>query len=630
MNGLDIAKAYDAVSWSSVQAMFESRQLPKALQHSFWRIHGRRKLSFRTTNGAVAFSVTSAQGIAQGAPEYRRELLALAYRCYMFTAPQPEHGYRGIAPDVRDELLGMALALPIVVADLRAPVPRLLWGTDARLTHGAATMTCVPEKVARALYRMTEQKGAHTYLERIPGHAPALERLQPRSHEICDLMRSLQWEVAQEGRYRRAAHISWQELRAAVAQVRRLAAQRLGDLGTKGPLRQLLALDSTVCAGALAKGRSRSFKIKDMLRAVLPWLILGDILLGVFYVHTESNPADHPSHGREIPPPEAPPPRAAVVVPDRTRSTAARGIELFAGSQMMEPWDIGRGPRYDIRSRELASISCALAPPCSSFSTLGNLARDWPLRSMTHPEGDSRNPRVREGNELARMLLQACRHVCIEHPHGSVAWRLECMHHLQSLFGLRLWRFDWCAYAQLGEVLHSRKPTCVLSSLPLGRIAAMCPGDHEHRPALRGRRAAAAVAYPWAFCQRFAALVAQEARGGAHSDDVAVCGAVVPRDGAPDGHGPAGPPGHPALENAQCSFAKRRHADQRGQRHAVAHTDTPGRPCAADKRQDGRCDWRTTASCGPERGSVFAPLRIIAGEQTDCGKRVRVLRFESM
>lgn len=56
------------------------------------------------------------------------------------------------------------------------------------------------------------------------------------------------------------------------------------------------------------------------------------------------------------------------MVPDRTRSTAACGIELFAGSaritvvcremvvQMMEPWDIGRRPRYDVRSRELDSM----------------------------------------------------------------------------------------------------------------------------------------------------------------------------------------------------------------------------------------------------------------------------------
>lgn len=150
-------------------------------------------------------------------------------------------------------------------------------------------------------------------------------------------------------------------------------------------------------------------------------------------------------------------------------------------------------------------------------------ARDGPLRSMAQPEGDPRNPRVREGNELwarsmdlARMLLQAGVQVRIEHPRGSVAWRLECTHHLQSLFGLHLWRFDWCAYAQPGEGFPSRKPTCVLSSLHLGRIAATCPGGHEQGPALRGRRAAAAAAYPWAVCQRFAALAAQEARGGAH------------------------------------------------------------------------------------------------------------------
>lgn len=65
---LDIAKAYDTLSWQSVEEMFAYRGLPQPLRGAYWRVHGWRRLHFRT-EGAVQFCVQPNQGIPQGAPE---------------------------------------------------------------------------------------------------------------------------------------------------------------------------------------------------------------------------------------------------------------------------------------------------------------------------------------------------------------------------------------------------------------------------------------------------------------------------------------------------------------------------------------------------------------------------------
>lgn len=66
---LDIAKAYETLSWAAAQAMFEHRALPVHFQDAYWRIHGRRQLHLRTPEGAVKFTIRPTHGIPQGAPE---------------------------------------------------------------------------------------------------------------------------------------------------------------------------------------------------------------------------------------------------------------------------------------------------------------------------------------------------------------------------------------------------------------------------------------------------------------------------------------------------------------------------------------------------------------------------------
>lgn len=66
---IDIYKAYDTLAWASIGALFIDRGLPQPLRDTYWRVHVARRLTFRTSSGAIRFSVTPNQGLPQGAPE---------------------------------------------------------------------------------------------------------------------------------------------------------------------------------------------------------------------------------------------------------------------------------------------------------------------------------------------------------------------------------------------------------------------------------------------------------------------------------------------------------------------------------------------------------------------------------
>lgn len=66
---VDIAKAYDSVTWKAIDEMFRERQLPNALREAYWKIHMGRKLQFSANSGTLRFSIEPTRGLPQGAPE---------------------------------------------------------------------------------------------------------------------------------------------------------------------------------------------------------------------------------------------------------------------------------------------------------------------------------------------------------------------------------------------------------------------------------------------------------------------------------------------------------------------------------------------------------------------------------
>ena len=61
--------------------------------------------------------------------------------------------------------MSVCLHLPLCQADLRAPVSNRLLATDATPSAAGAVAAHMPGKIARALYQMCEQRGAHTRLD---------------------------------------------------------------------------------------------------------------------------------------------------------------------------------------------------------------------------------------------------------------------------------------------------------------------------------------------------------------------------------------------------------------------------------------------------------------------------------
>ena len=94
-----------------------------------------------------------------------------------------------------------------------------------------------------------------------------------------------------------------------------LALTNTTDLQMQG-LRQLVALDSAVCVGALGKGRSSSFKLNGIMMGLLPYLVVANLSVAAFWIGTKSNPADHPSRGTPLPSPMRPPDLVRGFLPD--------------------------------------------------------------------------------------------------------------------------------------------------------------------------------------------------------------------------------------------------------------------------------------------------------------------------
>jgi hypothetical protein len=67
----------------------------------------------------------------------------------------------------------------------------------------------------------------------------------------------------------------------------------------------LCLTDSRVALGAWAKGRSSTRRLKRVLRCTLGHLLLGKLRVACIWISTHTNPADHPSRFRPLPPRKA-------------------------------------------------------------------------------------------------------------------------------------------------------------------------------------------------------------------------------------------------------------------------------------------------------------------------------------
>ena len=451
--------------------------------------------------------------------QYRRELYSLKHHLYKFLARMKPKGWHRLPGHILDELRACALHLPFAVWNMRRKLNRVVTATDATPTSGGCVSAEVSEELASALWRHTEVRGEATRLDR--SVMLELQAAAPREASLfaSTVAECLHWHVESSYMFRETSHINLQEARALRKEVIRMAADRFHQGHAC-----IFLNDSFVVTGAFAKGRSSSYRLNGILRGMLPHLIFGRLALGIIWIETGSNLADHPSRFSLLPSPKTSPAWLQKLCPGLMRRRV--GWEIFAGTARVTSAHVRRGfemrPPIDIlyggdafdeiidqalMNGELFWIW--LAPPCKSFSPLRNLDHGGPLRPKGLPEGRVSNHEVRHGNRLWRralhlveLALKAGTYVFLEHPWHSSAWRMRDSEVIVKHESLKSYRLEWCAFSDMSRVgLPNQKPTRVVTNAPWFKdVPRLCPKNHAHGPPLRGERARLAGAYPLEFC----------------------------------------------------------------------------------------------------------------------------------
>ncbi|CAE7443412.1 unnamed protein product [Symbiodinium sp. CCMP2592] len=314
---------------------------PLSVRQQVWRLLER----LVATGWATKEIMQKVLGFLAFAFQFRRELFCLHHRVYNFVAKLPEKKWCRLPNHIVDELRSVALHLPFARWNMRRSLHPSVLATDATPTSGGAVRARVAPELNEELWRRSEIRGAPVRLDRAEAFTWKAEEPIAVSTFASAISECLQWTVTASYSFRSTSHINLQEGRA----LRREIARMASALRNAGHV-QVCLNDSRVIVGAVAKGRSSSYKLNGLLRAQLPYLIFADIVLALLWVETESNLGDHPSRFRSLPPPK-PPPRWMSRFGVR-HIRAGSGVQIFGsayfteahrdkGLMMWDPVDVG-------------------------------------------------------------------------------------------------------------------------------------------------------------------------------------------------------------------------------------------------------------------------------------------------
>jgi hypothetical protein len=228
---------------------------------------------------------------------HRRNLMAIFQDTYTFISRIPEKGYRKLPPKVREELLWMALCLPVMESNIRWPVSTRVGASDASLSGGGRAACTTTQAVANTLYRYSEHSGEHVRLDWSKGSLESPSPMLSAPLELEAVMNAHCWSTTHACKFSHRQHINILEMKMVKAELKDLT-KNVSD-----PHRAVLLVDSRVVVGAFSKGRSSSRQLNRLLRSMLGWTIAGRVSLHLVWVGTKSNPADHPSRDAAIPAP---------------------------------------------------------------------------------------------------------------------------------------------------------------------------------------------------------------------------------------------------------------------------------------------------------------------------------------
>lgn len=198
---------------------------------------------------------------------------------------------------VREELLCLALLLPLSHANIRHEVSCRVGATDASLSGGGRACTLTTPGIAQTLLRYGVHKGEAVRLDWASGSLAPPSELSPAPIELEHLMNAHVWNTTHKCKFGHKQHINLLEMKMVKAEL----VERV-QTSTEGT-RHVVLVDSRVVAGAFGRGRSSSKQLNRIIRSMLGWVVAGrkDIIL--CWVQSKMNPSDHPSRGAAIPEP---------------------------------------------------------------------------------------------------------------------------------------------------------------------------------------------------------------------------------------------------------------------------------------------------------------------------------------
>ena len=229
---------------------------------------------------------------------HRRECMSLFHHIYVYIESLGDSKLTRLPQHIRDELLTAALVLPLSFSNARWGVSPQVAATDASSKGGGRASTLTTKVLAKTLFRFSEKRGEYCKLDWIEHPiSPPTDMCQPPRALIQTMMKH-RWCTTEKLIFRRREHINLLEMDMLKKEI-----QDRANSG-RGNCRVVNLCDSRVAVGAYAKGRSSSRMLNHRLRCCLAWTLTSNLSISNLWVDTHSNPADYPSRGREIPPPE--------------------------------------------------------------------------------------------------------------------------------------------------------------------------------------------------------------------------------------------------------------------------------------------------------------------------------------
>ena len=214
---------------------------------------------------------------------HRREVMATLQRSYTWAASLPVGVAVRLPADIKDELAMGSLMLSLAVTNIRAPISTTVTCSDATPSRAGLVSGVVSRQLSHALFAYCDKRG-HTVrlgevleVEGEDAKASIPETSLGRGQikealpsELTSCIKGVDWKIAYSGDFAHSKHVNLQELKAARFAVRQAVSRSLE------PEKLINGVDSQVVLGAVAKGRSASYKLNAVLRSLMSWQITGN------------------------------------------------------------------------------------------------------------------------------------------------------------------------------------------------------------------------------------------------------------------------------------------------------------------------------------------------------------------